>query len=236
MNGNKQITPTTLYQKLHHHYGHLPWWPVDTTYHAKHQTNPNFEILIGCILTQNTTWKNVEKALNQLKKTNNLSINKFHKLSENQLAQFIKSSGYYNQKAHRLKLLTTFIIAEKQGDISKLFSGNPFRRRIELLSLKGIGPETADSMLLYAGHLPFFVIDTYTKRLSKRIPLIENTEEYTELQQFFQNDLQNHFPEEKQIQIFQQLHALIVEHAKTFCRPRPLCNTCPIQTICSKKF
>ncbi|MBU0496536.1 MAG: endonuclease [Candidatus Thermoplasmatota archaeon] len=226
------VTPSTLYQLLQSFFGNLDWWPVDSTYHSYHHTDPRFEILIGTILTQNTTWKNVEKALDNLKQAHALSIYQIQKLSHDQLTQLIKPSGFFNQKATRLQQLTNYLITRYQGDLNKLFSGDMIQRRLELLSLHGIGPETADSMLLYAGDIPIFVIDAYTKRMCHRLTITVSNDSYDEIQHRFQQDLNHHYPSDQLVCIYRQLHALIVECAKQFCRPKPLCSTCPLSTVC----
>ena len=227
------ITPTLLYKNLSTFFGKQKWWPVDDKYHNRYHTDPRSEIIIGTILTQNTAWKNVEKVLNNLKKTQNLSINPIANMSDDELKKLIKSSGYYNQKTDRLKHLMTYFMEDYNSDLSQFFSLQKDEARKKLLSIKGIGPETADSILLYAGNYQIFVVDTYTKRISKRLPILIKNDSYNEIQQVFETDLAGSYPEENICLIYQQLHAMIVELAKNFCKVKPECKNCPIQNICS---
>jgi len=226
------ITPTQLHKQLTSFFGYQKWWPIDNEYHKQHNTDPRVEIIIGAILTQNTAWKNVERALNNLKHTDNLSIEQLLFLPEKDLKKLIQPSGYFNQKAERLKRILIHINRTYNNDISILFSQQLMDVRNELLSINGIGPETADSILLYAGSYPIFVVDAYTKRISKRLPISLENDSYKEIQQVFQKDLAENFSKQHIIFIYQQLHALIVELAKNYCKSNPECNTCPIKNIC----
>ncbi len=204
-----------VYDKLFSCYGKRHWWPADTP----------FEVLIGAILTQNTNWKNAEKAIDNLKKTKNLNIEKIAKMEEKELENMIKPSGFYRQKAERLQNFCNFIL-EDFGSVEKMFRTNPKKLRSILLDFRGIGPETADSILLYAGELPFFVIDAYTKRIFRRIGYdIGNN--YEEMRTFFENNIP------KDVELYKEYHALIVELAKVFCRKKPLCGKCPVKNNCN---
>jgi len=194
-----------IYNRLLKSFGKQHWWPIVSK-------NKQFEIIIGAILTQNTSWKNVEKAINNLKKNNLISINKILKINVKKLAFLIKSSGYYNQKAERLKIIADFLKNNK----------NPTRD--ELLNIKGIGPETADSILLYAFNKPVFVIDAYTKRIMKKLGYKQ--EEYNKLQKLFENNLP------KKYRLFNEYHALLVELGKNYCRKQPVCKECPVKDLC----
>lgn len=195
----------SMYNTLLKEFGKQHWWPTVSE-------NKQFEIIIGAILTQNTSWKNVEKAINNLKKNKLIDIKKISNINVKKLAPLIKSSGYYNQKAERLKIIANFLIKNK----------NPTRD--ELLNLKGIGPETADSILLYAFNKPVFVIDAYTKRIIKRIGYKQ--EEYNELQELFENNLP------KKYRLFNEYHALLVELGKNYCRKKQVCKECPLGHLC----
>ncbi len=193
-----------VYNKLNYHFGNLNWWPVISDNHE-------LEISIGAILTQNTSWNNVEKCIKTLNEKNLLDKNKLKSLSQDELALLIKSSGYNNQKAKKIKLFLNF-----DKDIT----------RENLLSIWGIGKETADSILLYAYNKPSFVVDAYTKRIFSRLGLINENLEYDEIKKVFETNL----PVE--VDLYKQYHAVIVEHAKTYCRKKPLCNKCILSKIC----
>lgn len=195
-----------LYNSLKKQFGRQNnWWPTQTK-------NKQFEIIIGAILTQNTSWKNVEKALSNLKKHNLININKIKKININKLKSLIKPAGFYNQKAERIKLITNFLTENK----------NPTRE--QLLNLKGIGEETADSILLYAYNKPYFIIDAYTKRIMQRLNF--KFKDYKDLQKQFIKNIP------KNSQIYKEFHALLVEHAKTNCKKTPNCNNCTLKRRC----
>ena len=195
-----------LYKTLLKAYGRRGWWPTTSD-------NKKFEIILGAILTQNTSWKQVEKAIANLKNNDLISQEAIKKVSLRRLASLIKPAGYFNQKAKRLKIINQFLEKNK----------NPTRD--QLLEVNGIGPETADSILLYAFNQPAFVIDTYTKRIMQRIGYKE--ESYGGLQALFQDNLPNDY------KIYNEFHALFVEHAKTYCRKKPLCQKCPLNSRCN---
>jgi len=212
-----------IYKQLLKAYGKQGWWPLSKnqlqTKH--HQGNPKnlkdqFEIIVGAILTQNTSWTNVEKAIYNLNKSNLLNLNKIIKAKKSKIAKLIRPAGYYNQKAERLK-----IIAEKIKNNSNLL-----KEREELLKTKGIGPETADSIILYAAEKPSFVIDTYTKRIFSRLGLI-NSNNYNEIKEFFEKNIK------KDTETYKEYHALIVEHAKRHCKNKPECNNCFLKERCN---
>lgn len=185
-----------------------------------------FEIIIGAILTQNTNWKNVEKAIFNLNKENLISIEKIKKINIKKLAELIRPSGYYNQKAERLKIIADFL---SRNPIKKLKEEDTEKLRKKLLKIKGIGPETGDSILLYAFDKPIFVVDAYTKRIFNRLGYKEKT--YEEFQKLFMDNL------EKDQKLFNEYHALLVELGKSYCRKKPLCKECPINGLCkNNKF
>ncbi len=212
---------TKVYNKLYRHYGRQGWWPLikedkvvhDPSFTTKRLTEAErFEICIGAILTQNTSWSNVEKALLELKRNGMLSKDGIRNTDEKRLAMVIKSSGYHNQKARKLKMLAGFL------DSKKMVS------RVSLLQLWGIGKETADSILLYAYNKPVFVVDAYTRRVFQRLGF--NEDGYDELQKLFMDNLKS------DTKIFKEYHALLVRLGKELCRKEPLCNDCPLRRIC----
>ena len=222
-----------IYSNLFSSFGPQNWWPVTLEseiiprYHEtiKLTEKQKLEICFGAILTQNTNWKNAEKAISQLNKNKLININKIIKINNENLARIIKSSGYHNQKAKKLKNLCLFLKNNYHGNIKKLFSNNITKLRNELLSINGIGPETADSIILYAAKKPIFVIDAYTKRIMNRVGFKENS--YDGLQNLFMNNLK------KDEKLFNEYHALLVELGKNICKKKPLCIKCPINTMCN---
>jgi len=229
MNDNKCIE---LYNILSKKYKDLNWWPVDQKYHEKNKTDPRFEIIIGAILTQNTAWSNVEKALENLKEKNKLDVKNIIQSETKELREMIRPSGFFNQKADRLKTISIHIAEEYNQDLDNFFNKDLEELRTELLSLSGIGPETADSILLYAGEKPVFVVDAYTKRLCQRLPI--NVEiDYDSIQKHFEEELSKKYNGQELIQTYNQLHASIVNLAKDFCRKKPICKDCPLFEKCS---
>ncbi|OIN98168.1 endonuclease [Candidatus Desantisbacteria bacterium CG_4_10_14_0_8_um_filter_48_22] len=210
-----------IYRMLLKCFGRQDWWPAKT----------RFEVMVGAILTQNTNWKNVEKAIANLRKAGALTPEKMSKLTRGTLRGYIRPSGFYRQKAERLAGFLDFLKGYGY-DLSKLFSGDPGCLRIKLLQLKGIGPETADSIMLYAGNKPFFVVDAYTKRIFARLGLIADSDEYEEVRKFFQDNLP------RKTGLYNEYHALIVELAKKHCRKEPVCGGCPLAKQCKfeKKY
>ncbi|MFH1540585.1 MAG: endonuclease III domain-containing protein [Elusimicrobiota bacterium] len=201
------------------HFGPQGWWPIGGIYSLskKHlKDEEKFEIMIGAILTQNTAWNNVEKALSNLRKANCLTIEKISKISLKKLQVLIKPSGFYRQKAKRLKNLANSI-----KPIENL-------TREYLLSLNGVGPETADSIMLYALGKTYFVIDAYTKRLVNRLGIF-NSNKYEELRKFFEKNIP------KDVEIYKEYHALVVTLAKNFCKKKPECMDCPIASFCKNR-
>jgi endonuclease-3 related protein len=202
------------YRRLYACFGPQHWWPAKTP----------FEVMVGAILTQNTNWANVEKALNQLKQNKVLTAGKIHCLSTARLARLIKSAGYYNIKAKRLKEFLSFLFKTYEGNLKKMARMPSGVLRSQLLSVKGIGPETADSILLYALHKPLFVIDAYTKRILIRHRLIPESAGYHDVQNLFMQNLK------KDVKLFNEYHALLVRLGKEFClKRRPRCEVCPLK-------
>ena len=227
-----KITPEKLYKILLKRFGKLNWWPVDNKYHEKNGSDPRFEIIVGTILTQNTAWSNVEKALTNLKLKNKLDITNISELNIYELQELIKPSGFFNQKAKRLKDLIYYLKYKYNFDLNYFFNRDISVIREELLSLNGIGPETADSILLYAGNLPIFVVDAYTKRICERLPLNTNIS-YNEIQDYFEMELSHNYTKKELTKIYNELHALIVLFAKKYCKKNPECIKCPLKKMCS---
>lgn len=209
--------PSTLqkiYNALFEHFGPQNWWPGD---------NP-LEILVGAVLTQNTNWENVSRAISNLKKENLLSLPALSSLPESYLAEKIRSSGYYNLKAKRLKNLLDCIEQQANGDLSCFFDQETELLRQTLLTVKGVGPETADSILLYAAEKPVFVVDAYTYRMLTRHGLVSEETDYHEMQCLFMDSL------EPDVGIFNEYHALIVRLGKEYCKKnKPRCKQCPLR-------
>lgn len=183
--------------------------------------------MVGAILTQSTSWSNVEKAIQTLKKERLLHPHQISKLRTQKLAGFIRASGYFNQKAKKLKAFVHYFKKNYQGSINEMRKKTLPSLRRELLDIYGIGPETADSMLLYALQKPIFVVDAYTKRIFTRLGILQGGESYEEVQELFMQHLD---PDES---LFNEYHALIVQHGKGICRKsKPLCGRCPIRSFC----
>ena len=226
-----RLTPKTIYKKLSKELGKQNWWPMDNEYHKNNHTDPRFEVIVGAILTQNTAWSNVEKAIDTLKKYRILDIDNISNKNLNKIKVMIKSAGFFNQKAERLKNFAVYLKDNYNGSLDLFFSRGIIDIRNELLSLNGVGPETADSILLYAGNKPIFVVDAYTKRLCQRLPL--NTDvDYENIQNYFQNELSKSYSKDELLGTYNELHALIVIFAKTYCKKKPLCKDCPLEKNC----
>lgn len=202
-----------VYTVLLKNFGHQKWWPGDTP----------FEVIIGAILTQNTAWANVEKAILNLKKARKLSFEALRRIPAKKLAQWIRPSGYFNVKADRLKAFMDFLDRECQGDLSKLKQKTMPVLREKLLAVKGVGPETADSILLYALGKRSFVIDAYTKRIFLRHGLAKDHDTYERWREIFMRAL----PEN--LDLYNDFHAQIVRTGKDYCRKVPRCEGCPLQ-------
>lgn len=226
------ITAKQLYTILFEAFGPQEWWPMDHTHHTQNKTDPRFEVMIGAILTQNTAWNNVEKAIQQLKKHDLLHIQGLIHANIDTIKQSIRSSGYYNQKAKRLHHIAQHLQVKYNGNLDRFFAQSTSALRNELLSLHGIGPETADSIMLYAAEKPVFVVDAYTKRLCKRLPLPVNAESYQAIQHYFETHLKKTYAPQEIVQVYNEFHALIVNVGKHYCKPNPLCMQCPLLPFC----
>jgi endonuclease III related protein len=219
-----------IYHKILLHFGKQYWWPVTKSSdsipkyheHISLTEQQKLEICFGAILTQNTNWKNAEKAIIELNKNRLIDVGKIKKINKNSLAKIIKSSGYHNQKAIKLKNFCQHI---NHKSINEFFNKRIYPLRNELLSIYGIGPETADSILLYAAKKPIFIIDAYARRIMSRIGYKENT--YEDLQNLFMKNLEHNES------LFKEYHALLVELGKNICKKKPLCLKCPINNSCN---
>lgn len=205
----------SFYDTLLSHFGPQNWWPGDTPY----------EVMVGAILTQNTNWKNVAKAIANLKQAHLLDPDRLLELNHEHLAALIKPAGYFNIKAKRLRNFLSWFIDRFDGDVESAQQLDTDSLRTELLSIKGIGPETADSILLYGLGKLIFVVDTYTCRILWRHHLLDEDIDYAHVQEIFTDAL----PAE--LQIYNEYHALLVALGKTYCRPRPRCATCPLRKL-----
>ncbi len=201
---------------------YLGYVPVETHGRASLRGSAVYEIAIGAVLTQNTAWTNVEKALTNLIKKNMIDPGIISNIDQEELAELIRPSGYYNQKAKKLKILTHFL---QEGDF---FKDGYIPERDDLLKLWGIGEETTDSILLYAYNFPVFVVDAYTKRIFMRLGILDGIKKYDEIARLFTNNL------ERKYTIYQEYHALIVRHAKEHCKKTPNCIGCVLNNICLK--
>ncbi len=203
------------------HFGHRHWWPGETP----------FEVCVGAILTQNTSWSNVERAMANLKAARLLEPRKLYLLGQSKLATLIRPAGYFNVKAQRLRSFLRVLVEQFGGDLNRLFAGETGLVRERLLAINGVGPETADSMLLYAGSHHRFVIDAYTKRIFHRHAWARATTSYDQLQRLCETSLDEK-PRFERLDYWQDFHAQLVMVGKHFCRPRqPLCQQCPLKPL-----
>jgi endonuclease III related protein len=204
-----------VFDLLLERFGPLHWWPADTP----------FEVCVGAILTQNTNWLNVEKAIANLKRAGVLSLEALREIDQEKLAELIRPSGFFNIKSARLKHFIGWLVP-RYGSLEGMFAGDWRLLREELLAVRGIGRETCDSILLYAGEKPSFVVDAYTRRLFSRLGLVRETAGYEEVRSLFMDLL----PADSEL--FNEYHALIVEQCKRHCKKKPLCAGCPLQGLC----
>ena len=212
---NYRVILREIYNRLYRAFGPQHWWPGQTP----------FEIIIGAILTQNTNWQNVEKAIKNLRQNKYLTPPAMKKIPLKTLSPLIRPAGYYNIKGQRLKEFISFLYAEYNGSITALARENTKTLRNKLLAVKGIGPETADSILLYALKKPVFVVDAYTRRILGRHNLLNHQAGYHVIQDFFTGNLT------RSIRLFNEYHALLVKLGKEYCQPTALCSGCPLEGI-----
>ncbi|MDQ7798078.1 MAG: endonuclease III domain-containing protein [Candidatus Edwardsbacteria bacterium] len=204
-----------IYKILLKEYGPQYWWPADSP----------FEVMIGAVLTQNTNWRNVSRAIENLKEKNLIDPQRIASVDKGKLITAIRPSGFYNQKAAYLKGLSRYVLERFSGDLRKMPRAGTGVLRDELLAVKGLGPETVDSILLYALNQPVFVIDAYTRRIFGRHGVQINDPDYSGWQKFFES----HLPKDQRL--FNEYHALIVRLAKERCRQRPDCQGCPLEGV-----
>lgn len=207
-----------VYRRLLRSRGPAGWWPGQD----------GFEISVGAVLTQNTAWTNVEKALAVLRSRGLLSHARLRALAPAEIAPLIRSAGCHNVKARRLYALLAFL-DEFGGRPENMAGEDPRTLRQRLLAVPGVGRETADSIALYAAGLPLFVVDAYTRRVFSRMGLLKGTEDYDVIQSYFMDRLP------PDAALYNEYHAQIVLLAKDFCRPRPLCGACPVGDLCRKR-
>ena len=204
-------------RRLLRQYGPQHWWPADSP----------FEVMVGAVLTQSTSWTNVEKAVASLKAADALSPVAIRRLSHEELARTIYSAGFHNSKARKLKAMAEYLGDRFDDDLDSMKRVDPAELRAELLGVYGIGDETADSILLYALDMPSFVIDAYTRRLFSRIGIVPERDTYGAYQRLFEDSL------ERDPRTFDEYHALIVSHGKSVCRKQPRCRGCCLLEICA---
>jgi endonuclease-3 related protein len=206
-----------IQEKLHEHFGPLQWWPADSP----------FEVAVGAILTQNTAWTNVEQAIENLRPAGALAPGTMAAMGIRQLEELVRPAGFFRQKAARLHNLARHLTDAWQGDLCAFCGGPLDQARARLLAMTGIGPETADSILLYAANRPSFVVDAYTRRIFERIGLLDGKESYDEIRSLFMQNLA------EDVGIYNEYHAQIVHLAKSCCRKnRTFCRDCPLNRVC----
>ncbi len=207
-----------IYARLYAHFGPQHWWP---------QSDGAFEIILGAILTQNTAWTNVEQALANLRRAHLLTPARLHRSRGSRIAHLIRPSGFFRLKTKKLQAFTRFLFAKHRGRLAHLFALNAEKMREELLKVYGIGPETADSIVLYAANRPMFVVDACTRRICARLGLVMEDASYDELQQMFMTSLGH------DTKMFNEYHALLIALGKSVCRKRaPRCSICPLRKGC----
>lgn len=205
----------TAYDRLFTAYGPQHWWPAETP----------FEVVVGAILTQNTNWKNVEKALVNLRDAGVMSVQELYALPAEELAELIRPAGYYRLKTRRLRNFLETVVDNFEGSLEMLLGLGKYDLRETLLQVNGIGPETADAITLYAGEHPIFVIDAYTSRVVKRHGWIDFDADYHQMQEMFHTEL----PDD--VAMFNEYHALIVRVGKEHCKTKPNCDECPLRGL-----
>jgi len=211
----KRLGYKGVYNRLLKQHGPQQWWPADNA----------FEVMVGAVLTQNTAWTNVERAIINLKRARALSLKRMAAMPLDELAQLIRPSGYFNLKAKRLQAFCQWLL--RRGGVARLAQFETPALRDELLAVYGIGPETADDILLYALDRPVFVIDAYTRRIFSRLEIIDGSEPYDVLRTDFERRLQGDSG------LYGEYHALIVNHGKDVCKKSPVCNRCRLAAHCA---
>jgi len=208
-----------VYRQLLDAFGPQHWWPGETP----------FEVMVGAVLTQNTSWRNVERAIRNLREADLLEPQPLYDVPVEELEELIRPAGYFRVKARRLHSVVAFVMERFGGSLDAMFQTNLTELREQLLAVHGVGPETADSILLYAGNLPSFVVDAYTHRVFSRHGWIDFEADYHQIQ----DDVQGSLPLD--VPLYNEFHALLVHLGKDFCRKtKPKCNECPLQTMLPK--
>lgn len=209
------MTPSLkeIFERLYNTFGPQNWWPGETP----------FEVLVGAILVQNTAWSNVEKAIRNLREEGLMCPKRLYRLSDAELEELIKPAGYYRIKARRLKNVLRYLVKRHDGSLERMFRLPIDQLRRELLAINGVGPETADSIILYAGNLPTFVVDAYTHRIFSRHGWVDPETDYHTLKEFFESQL------EPDAALYNEYHALLVRLGKDYCKKRPRCQGCPLE-------
>lgn len=203
-----------MYSLLFKSFGPQHWWPAET----------RFEVAVGAVLTQNTNWGNVERAIENLKAAKALTPAMLHKMPASELAPLIRPAGYFNVKARRLKSFVAFLVSQYRGSMERMAREEEHSLRVKLMAINGVGPETADSILLYGLDKPMFVIDAYTKRVLSRHGMLEIKDSYDYFQALFHSCLK------KDVRMYNEYHALLVMAGKHYCRPKtPRCGQCPLE-------
>ncbi len=205
-----------VYERLSSAYGPQHWWPAESA----------FEVIIGALLMQQTTWRNVETALGNLKRAGILEPSAIAEARVSVLRKHVRVAGLYQTKPRRLKAFCRHLLERSGGDLPRYFARPTEEVRADLLAQGGVGPETADSILLYAGGHPVFVVDAYTVRIGTRVGLFD-ADAYAEVQEYFESRLP------RDARLYREYHALLVVHAKTRCRPKPTCEDCPLLSLCA---
>lgn len=204
-----------IYHRLLTHFGPQHWWPGESP----------FEVMVGAVLVQNTSWKNVEKAIENLRQSGALEPHTLYRLPDDELQDLLRPAGYYRIKARRLRNLLHLLVQQYDGSLEAMFATAPATLREQLLSVNGIGPETADSILLYAASMPTFVVDAYTHRVLARHGWIDFEADYHALKDHFESHL------EPDVALFNEYHALLVRLGHEHCRKTPRCETCPLAEL-----
>ncbi len=212
---NRQELLREVYDRLFAFFGPQRWWPAET----------QFEVILGAILTQNTAWKNVATAIGNLRRYDLLRFEGLCGLSAQELAVLIRSSGFYNEKAKKIKAFCNDILTKWDGRLEEFLSRDMEELRTDLLGIRGIGPETADSIVLYAALKPSFVVDTYTYRIFSRHGWVGESISYDELREYFMGAM------EPDVQLFQEFHALLVRTGHLYCRKTAMCQSCPLNVL-----
>jgi endonuclease III related protein len=220
MSRRRQELLREIFERLQAAFGLQNWWPADTA----------FEVILGAILTQNTAWKNVARAIANLRENNVLSFEQICEIPAPQLALLIRSSGFYNEKARKIKGFCDYIGGNWGGDLDGFLAQDCDTLRTELLGIRGIGPETADSIVLYAANKPSFVVDTYTYRIFFRHGWVAEFSTYDDLRDYFMGAL------EPDVGFYQEFRALLVRTGHLFCRRKPLCGSCPLNYFLENQY